>query len=176
MFAVEACVNQDPVPCVYFFAAAVDAGLFCVGDMGREKLREGLFGLFFAFSISCASLTFDSLLACREVPGGGMLVRSALDPLLPSCGVGDMILCGGSRLDDLWCIFGGSAGTGGTSDAGELGDIVPFLCPGDGDLNVLSVIEPLLLALCRPGRPTPSPAPFPLPVEEVDPRLTIRFV
>ena len=140
-------MNHDPVPCVYFFAAPVGAGLLCCGDMGREKLREGLLGPLFILSASSASVTFDNLLACRAVPAGGAFTRSALEPLLPSGGVGDVIRCGESKLVFLLCAFGGSAGTGGTSEPGELGDIAPFLRPGDGDLNVRSVMEPLLLDL-----------------------------
>ena len=126
---VEACVNHDPVPCVYFFAGPVVTGLVCEGDMGREKLR----GLLFILSISSASTTLDNRFACLEVPAGGgggggvTATRSALDPRLPSCGVGEVIRFGGSKLDDLLCVSRGSAGTGGTSEPGVLGDIVPFV-------------------------------------------------
>jgi hypothetical protein len=48
--------------------------------MGREKLREGLDGLAGlagrAFA-SSHSATFDNLFACRDVVGGGLLIRPA---------------------------------------------------------------------------------------------------
>ena len=62
------------------------------------------------------------------------------------------------------------------SEFGELGDIVPFARAGEDTLNDRSVIEPLLLVLCKPGRPGLAPLTFTLPAEDVDPRLTIRFV
>jgi hypothetical protein len=68
------------------------------------------------------------------------------------------------------------AGTGGTFGGGELGDVVPLPGPGDGLLNVRSVIEPLLFVLCSPPRPVLPRVPGPLPFDEADPRRTIRFV
>ena len=47
---------------------------------------------------------------------------------------------------------------------------------GEAALKVRSVIEPLLLARFRPGRPVPPTATLPLPTEDVDSRRTIRFV
>ena len=47
---------------------------------------------------------------------------------------------------------------------------------GEAARNVRSVIDPLLLDLCKPGRAMPPLVPFALPLDEVDPRLTMRFV
>ena len=54
--------------------------------------------------------------------------------------------------------------------------------PGLGLRNVRSVIDPPLLLLCNPPRPTPPRVPLPmtlpplLPAEDVDARRCIRFV
>lgn len=71
----------------------------------------------------------------------------------------------------------GRAGTGGASGAGLTG---PFWRPGEGDLNVRSLMEPLLLFLCRPPLPNPARAPLPttllLPIEVCEPLRTMRLV
>lgn len=71
----------------------------------------------------------------------------------------------------------GSAGTGGASGAAG---IAALERPGDGDLKVRSLMEPLLLFLCRPTRPTPPRVPLPItlppPTELCEPLLTMRLV
>ena len=176
-----ACVYHDPVPCVYFFfpAEVGVVGLLIGGDMGREKLM--LLLLLPCLSRSGLSVTFDNLFVGREVAGGGMLALSALDPLPPPRGEGDVMRCGGSKLADLLCpsdTFLGNAGTGGASGAGDTGP--SFRPPGEGERNVRSVMDPPLF--CRimpplPGPPRiPPPITLPLPTDETDPRRTIRFV
>lgn len=58
--------------------------------------------------------------------------------------------------------------------------MAPFDLPGDGDLNERSVIDPALSRRCMlprtPGTPLLVATKLPLPVEDIDPRLTIRFV
>lgn len=141
------------MPCVYFFAPAAEvtglgvAGLLGTDDLGREKFTE-------AFPwLSACSATFDNLLFCRDVAGGGILALSTLEPLPPlPRGVGDMTRCGGSKLLDLLCPVGicvGSAGTGGASGAGLTTPLTLPFPPGDGDLNVRSVIDPPLPLRCR---------------------------
>ena len=71
----------------------------------------------------------------------------------------------------------GSAGTGGASWAAG---IAALDRPGDGDLKVLSLMEPLLLFLERPPRPAPprNPLPIMLPdaTELCEPLRTMRLV
>ena len=158
-------VNHEPPPCVYFFAAPLMTGLSSSGDIGREKFFVGV--PFRARSASSLSTTFDNLFVCPVVPDGGAVdvTAFALDPRFPFAGVGEVMRCG-------------IAGTGGTSESCDIGDRVPFawLLPGDGVLNVRSVMEPLLLDLRSPGRPAPSSPVFPLPAEDVEPLLVMRFV
>lgn len=74
-------------------------------------------------------------------------------------------------------MLAGSAGTGGASGAAG---IAALERPGDGDLKVRSLIEPELLFLCRPTRPTLPRVPLPItlpPVTELcEPRRTMRLV
>ena len=63
---------------MYFFAAPLGVKVFNDGDIGREKLREGLVGLDGLASASSDSVTLDSLLACRDVVGTGLFTRSVL--------------------------------------------------------------------------------------------------
>ena len=66
---------------------------------------------------------------------------------------------------------------GGTGGALESNDIVLLLgSDGEGCRNVRSVIEPLLLDLCRPGRAAPPLPAAPLPFDDVEPLRAIRFV
>lgn len=162
-------------------------GLLSDGDIGREKFVRLLFAVsapsLASFS-SGASNTLESLLASRDVRGGGMLALSTLTPLAPfPLGVGDVTRCtgGGSTLADRLCCgdtFFGRAGTGGTSGGGDLAP--ETLSEGDGDLNVRSVIDPALFCLDSPPLPTPPRAPLPmtlpLPTDDCDPRRAIRFV
>jgi hypothetical protein len=148
--------------------------------MGREKLMEpGL--LLFSLSSSSDSTTFDSRLFCLDVPGGGMLALSTLDPRLPCASAGDITRCGGSRLLLLLCPVGISLGSAGTGGASAAGLTAPFCLPGDGERKVRSVMLPELLARCRPPLPAlpplvPPPTTLPLPVDDCDPRRTMRFV
>lgn len=148
--------------------------------MGREKLTL-LFRLLSERS-SCSSWTFDSRLPARELAGGGILFLSMLAalPAPRPDGVGEMTRWGGSKLEERWCCFGTDFGTAGTGGALLAEEVKLFDLPGDGDLNVRSVIDPPLSRRCRAPRPGTPPLPFvtiePLPVEDTDPRLTIRFV
>lgn len=82
-------------------------------------------------------------------------------------------------LAERWCprTLAGSAGTGGASGAGLTGALFR---PGEGDLNVRSLMEPLLLFLCNPPLPKPLRVPLPttlaLPIEVCEPLRTMRFV
>ena len=89
---VAACVNHVPLLCVYLLAGpGLVGGLLGCDDMGLEK--------FLCFS--SVSATFDSALECRDLLGGAMLARlSTLAALLPFVGVGDIMRCIGSRLED----------------------------------------------------------------------------
>ena len=156
---------------MYFLAAPLGVEMFDGGDMGREKLREGLVGLDGLASASSDSATLDSLLACRDVVGGGLFTRS-----VPCPEEGDVTRWFGSKLDALLCLWCAFAGIGGIGGAPESNDIVLRSGSSDDARNVRSVIEPLLLDLCRSGRLPPRIEPIPLPFDEVDPLLTMRLV
>lgn len=113
-------------------------------------------------------MTLDSLLACLDVVGGGLLIR-------PKPGDrGDAGDIGGSKLDARLCSFFGIGGIGG---ALESKDIVLLLgSAGEAALNVRSVIEPLLLDLSKLGRRGTPLALAALAFDAVDPLLVIRFV
>lgn len=91
---------HEPVPCVYFFAELLGVEGPKDGDIGLEKLREGLEGLvgLEGRADSSASATLDNLLAWREVVGGGLFNLSGL------CAEGEVTRCGGSRLEALVCL------------------------------------------------------------------------
>lgn len=73
----------------------------------------------------------------------------------------------------------GTDGTGGASGAADTLPLRP-VAPGEGDLKVRSVMEPLLFVRCRPPRPTPPRVLLPITLvlltEELEPRRIIRFV
>lgn len=163
-------MNHGPDLCVYFFVVAIGPA---PGDIGREKFLSGLVGESESPSVSA---TFISCDPSRVLTGAGTLARPTLPPLVPRCIVGDMTRCGGSTLAALLCMLAGRAGTGGASGGPGTCAVVPFVRPGDGLLNVRSVMDPPLLVRCRPPRVTPPRFPVPLPLEDADPRRTIRFV
>lgn len=141
--------------------------------MGLEKLTEG------PPSSLTSSCTFDRRFENREEVGVAVMALSTLIPLAPRCGVGEVIRRTGSWLADLCCVLPrtevGIEGTGGASGAA----VIEPLRPGDGDLKVRSVIDPLLLFRCRPPLPTPPLVPLPMTLlltELCDPRRTMRFV
>lgn len=74
-------------------------------------------------------------------------------------------------------MLAGSAGTGGASWAAG---IAPLDRPGDGDLKVLSLMEPLLLFLDRPPLPTPPLVPLPITLPDAtelcEPLRAMRLV
>jgi len=164
----EAPVNQEPDECTFLFGAV---GLWPGDDIGREKLTEGEPS---SLKLSC---TFDRRFELRAEPGVAMLALSMLMPLFPR-GLGDTMRCTGSWLADRLCPPRISLGIEGTGGASEAAEIEP-LRPGEGDLNVRSVIDPLLLLRCNPPLPTPPLVLLPITLlltELCDPLLTMRFV
>lgn len=150
-------------------------GTFDWEDIGREKFRDGLdglAGLAGRASTSSDSTTLDSLLACRDVVGGGLLKRTTPCP----AELGDVTRCGRSKLAALWCAFGGIGGIGGDRESRD--SVLLSGSPGEAARNVRSVIEPLLLDRWRPGRPASLPPleSAALPFDEVEPLRTMRFV
>lgn len=132
--------NQDPPD---FCDAGAAMGKWPWADMGREKFTEPMLP---CRSASCTSGSV--ILSLREEAAAELPARSTETPLLPR-GVGDMMRWGGSVLAErrwlpLPLRLVGSDGTGGASTAG---DIVPLARPGEGDRNVRSLMEPLLLFL-----------------------------
>jgi hypothetical protein len=75
-------------------------------------------------------------------------------------------------------MLAGSAGTGGASRAAGIAPLARP--PGDGDLKVRSLMEPLLLFLCRLPLPIPPRIPLPMTLppftEDCDPLRTMRLV
>lgn len=77
-------------------------------------------------------------------------------------------------LDERLCPLG-IAGTGGAYGSGDIAPLEtprPLLLPGEGDLNVRSVMDALLPRLCIPCRPMT----LSLPIDDCEPRLIMRLV
>lgn len=141
---------------VAWFADSVVFGRGTVFDAPPESASARLAARFLAksacaLSSSSPSMTFDNLLACNEVLGGGW---SALELRFPFAGGGEVNrVVVEPRLD-----------------AGRLGEA------GDGARKVRSVMELLLSVLRTPGRPFTLPITLVLPCDEFEFRLIMRFV
>ena len=161
-------VNHDPLECIFFCTAL---GLTPGDEIGLEKLTEGEPS---SLTLSC---TFDRRFELRGVG----VAAGALSTLTPrfARGLGDVTRRTGSVLADRWWppprTALGIVGTGGASEAAET---EPFR-PGDGDLNVRSVMDPLLLFRCNPPLPTPPLVLLPITlllIELCEPRRDMRLV
>lgn len=99
--------------------------------------------------------------AVDDFVGGALVPLSTLTPRPPGLvGGGDTTRVGGgsrleARLEDLGGTAGMSLGNAGTGGALSTGEPTLFILPGDGERNVLSVIEPVLFCRCMAdgGRP-----------------------
>lgn len=119
-------------------------------------------------------------LTLPRLAAGAFALRSTLELLLLGPGSGDKTRAmGGSKLGVRFCslrgpsgMFLGTAGTGGAQPAAEAG-LLLLPGPGDGDLNVRSVIDPELILLCIAlvGRLLAI-----LATEAVEPRRAMRLV
>jgi hypothetical protein len=140
------------------------------GRGGGEVARLGLMGLekFVLSSLFKPGLAGKlSVLPARST----LLLRIALLGVL---GLGRLMRFGTSTLAalrwDLLMTFWGMAGTGGASGAGDIALCLP---PGEGDLNVRSDMEELLVCLTMLFLGFPI---TPVTIEDWEPLLTMRLV
>lgn len=137
------------------------------GDIGREKLTEGLDE---GVSRTCCSGTFARV---------GLPARCAPGKRPPIEGVGEVILALAlSKLPETRLYWTGIGGVAGTLLAGRG---ILFLPPGDGERNVRSDIEALLprrcIAIALPGLcAVDCMLEAILPKDAVEPLLIMRFV
>ena len=166
-------------------APEVARALACACDAvaGRVSTASDRLEKFFAKSVcalsaSSTSATFDNLLVGRGELSGEAGDASALELLLPFDGGGEVIRVRVSKLDaGLWMPCD-AAGAGRPCALDGRCRAAGLCCVGDAARKVRSVMEPLLSVLLTPGRPATLPpmSTLPLPCEDVDPRLTMRFV
>lgn len=174
--------NQPPLELAGCWGADGEVVGLATGEArGLEKLTEGFRD---SASSVASSGTFDNLFDSLARFELGVAALSTLAPLPPRAGEGDVILAEGSALlARLWEALLTPRGSGGTGGAlSSVGERTPLVraWPGEGDRKVRSVIEPELLARCRPGRFAPPrmlpPAMLPAPTDETEPRRSMRLV